>query len=176
MILRRQRTGYNVKHMISPQPPFEKELMRLFVSQHSKITLYLVVFLPVQIYDNGAVSFGNRLGRGSPNITATGNLSFENVEVNFFVNPSNRQLSIRRDQILNLLKRNETEGAERFNPKNMVVVTWTNVRLTTCDKVTYHLKHDTSADNNIICDHSSSDSRLPWCQVTYQGMRKRMHC
>ena len=89
------------------------------------------------------MSFGNRLGRGSFSIRATGKLSFENVEVHFFVNPSDRQLSIRRDQILNLLKSNETEGVDRFNPKDMVVVTWTNALLNTCNKVTYVLKLDT---------------------------------
>jgi hypothetical protein len=113
MILRRRRNGYNVKHTIAP---FKGEPMRLF------------------IYDDGAVSFGNRLGRGSFSIRATGKLSFENVEVHFFVNPSDRQLSIRRDQILNLLKSNETEGVDRFNPKDMVVVTWTNVLHETCNK------------------------------------------
>jgi hypothetical protein len=36
MILRRRRNGYNVKHTIAP---FKGEPMRLFVSEHSKITL-----------------------------------------------------------------------------------------------------------------------------------------
>ena len=133
---------YTVKHMLLEQPPFSGKLRKLYVSDRNSTqsNSYLFIFLCVQIYKNGVVSFGKRMSfssrnGGPPHISANGSLSFENAEVHFFVNPSNSQFSKRQDHIMNLLKLHVNEGVDGFKLRNMVVITWSNVNETTCNKV-----------------------------------------
>ena len=89
----------------------------------------------VQIYKNGTVSFGGSLGKGYPYIKGfdTPQPIPSEAQIDFFVNPSNRQFSKRRDHIMNLLEESGSDGVEGFNLRNMVVMTWSNVMF--CNQV-----------------------------------------
>ena len=144
---------YGIKHMIYPQPPFKRDFMKLYVSYvpyYDNNYVHWLCLNILQIYKNGVVSFGKKLGNNYPRITAMGNLSFENAEMCFFVNPSKLQFAKRRDHIMDLLKYNKTKGVEEFDLKNMMIITWSNVILKTCNqvKLTHHifLKSNTSPD------------------------------
>jgi hypothetical protein len=105
------RKDYSVQHMIQPFPPFAG---RIFINR------------------NGTVCFDRNRENSGSCIFATNITNAR--EIWYFVNPSRRQFSRRREHILNLLINAGADGVNMFELNNMLVITWNNVTMTGCDK------------------------------------------